>query len=133
DDKKMVLHDDIFVVLRKPLVYKRDANSSGFKTLEEVEKAIVDKDLFKMIKKQVEESDFKTALIKGVFMFDKKGNKVNQIRRIRCRESLKFDSAVKVHTHRFTSNKEYKRQTLAVNGENSLCLFYKNGIGKAMN
>jgi len=66
-------------------------------------------------------------------MFDKKGNKVNQIRRIRCRESLKFDSAVKVHTHRFISDKEYKRQTLAVNGENSLCLFYKSGNGKAMN
>lgn len=133
DDKKMILHDETFVVLRKPLIYKKDANSPGFKTLEEVEKVIVDKDLFKIIKKQVNGTDFKTALANGIFMFDKKGNKVNQIRRIRCRESLKFDSAVKVHTHRFISDKEYKRQTLAVNGENSLCLFYKSGNGKAMN
>lgn len=132
DDRKMILHDDTFVVLRKPLIYKKDANSSGFKTLEELGKVIVDKDLFKVIQKQVDETDFKTALANGVFMFDKKGNKVNQISRIRCRESLKFDSAVKVHTHRFVSDKEYKRQTLAINGENSLCLFYKNEIGKAM-
>ena len=85
-----------------------------------------------MIKKQVEESDFKTALTNGVFMFDKNGKKENQIRRIRCRESLKYESAVKVHTHSSVSDKKYKRQTLAVNGENTLCLFYKNSGVKAM-
>jgi len=133
DNGKMKLHEDIYVVIRKPLIYKKDANSPGFKTLEEVEKVIVDKHLFQMIKKQVEQSDFKTALINGVYMFDKEGNRINQIRRIRCKENLKYASAVKVHSHTFVSDKEYKRKTLAVNGENSLCLFYKNEKGRAIN
>lgn len=134
EGNKMRFHEDVFVVIRKPLVYKKDASSPGFKTLDEIEKVIIDKDLFQMIKNQVESaSDFKTALMDGIFMFDKKGNKVNQIRRIRCKESLKFNSAVKVHTHSFVSDKEYKQKTLAVNGENTLCLFYKNEKGKAMN
>src|SRR5690606_26176748 len=89
--------------------------------------------LFQMIKKQVEQSDFKTALTNGVYMFDRNGDKVNQIRRIRCKEKLKYASAVKVHSHTFVSDKDYKRKTLAVNGENSLCLFFKNEKGKAMN
>src|SRR5690606_9920071 len=124
---KMILEEEPILVIRKELAYKKDANSPGFKTLEEIEKVIVDKDLFQMIKKQVEEaSDFKTALTNGVYMLDKKGNKVNKIQRIRCKESLKFNTAVKVHTQTFQSDKEYKRHTLAKNGENTLCLFYKD-------
>jgi len=133
ENKKMILKDEIYLAVRKPLVYKKDANSPGFKTLDEVEKIIVDKDLFKMIKKQVEESDFKTALTEGVFMLDKNGNKVNQIRTIRCYENgLKYTTAIKVHNHSFVSDKEYKKTTLATNGENSYCLFYKSDLGKAM-
>lgn len=87
-----------------------------------------------MIKKQVEEApDFKTALINGIYMIDKKGNRVNKIRRIRCKESMKYETAIKVHTHSFKSDKEYKRFTLAKNGENALCLFYKNEKAKAIN
>src|SRR5690606_35829844 len=134
ENKKMILEEDPILVIRKDLVYKKDANSPGFKTLEEIEKVIVDKDLFQMIKKQVEgASDFKTVLNNGIYMFDRKGNKVNQIRRIRCKESMKYDTAVKVHTHSFKSDKEYKQFTLAKNGENALCLFYKNDNSKAMN
>lgn len=131
-NNKMKLQENIFVVIRKPLIYKKDANSLGFKSLEEIEKVIVDRELFLMIKKQVEESDFKTAITNGFYMIDKNGLKVNKIRRIRCKENLKFTSAVKVHEHSFEHEKEYKRFTLAVNGENSLCLFYKNDNSKAM-
>lgn len=134
ENKKMILEEEPILVIRKELAYKKDANSPGFKTLEEIEKVIVDKDLFQMIKKQVEEApDFKTALTNGVYMLDKKGNKVNKIRRVRCKEALKFNTAVKVHTQTFQSDKEYKRHTLAKNGENTLCLFYKDKSGKAMN
>jgi CRISPR-associated endonuclease Csn1 len=133
ENKKMLLHDKIFIVIRKPLLFKKDANSPGFKSLEEIEKVIVDIDLFNMIKKQVNVSDFKTALTNGVYMLDKNGKEVNKIRRIRCRESLKYESTLKVHTHSSISDKEYKRQTLATNGENTLCLFYKNEVGKVMN
>ncbi|WP_426473962.1 type II CRISPR RNA-guided endonuclease Cas9 [Chryseobacterium balustinum] len=133
ENKKMILKDEIYLAVRKPLVYKKDSNSPGFKTLDEVEKVIVDKDLFKMIKKQVEESDFKTALIDGVYMLDENGKKINKIRRIRCFENgLKYTTAIKVQEHSFASDKEYKRSTLATNGENTYCLFYKNDKGKAM-
>lgn len=133
ENKKMILKDEIYLAVRKPLVYKKDVNSPGFKSLEEVEKAIVDKDLFKIIKKQVEETDFKTALTEGVYMLDKKGNKVNKIRTIRCFENgLKYTTAIKVHNHSFVSDKDYKKSTLATNGENTYCLFYKSDAGKAM-
>lgn len=133
ENKKMILEEKIYLVVRKPFIYKVNADSPGFKTLDEVEKVIVDKDLFKMIKKQVEESDFKTALTEGVFMLDKNGNKVNKIRTIRCYENgLKYTTAIKVHNHSFVSDKEYKKNTLATNGENSYCLFYKNEFGRAM-
>lgn len=133
ENKKMILKDEIYLAVRKPLVYKKDANSPGFKSLEEVEKAIVDKDLFKIIKKQVEETDFKTAMTEGVYMLDKKGNKVNKIRTIRCFENgLKYTTAIKVHNHSFVSDKDYKKSTLATNGENTYCLFYKSDSGKAM-
>lgn len=134
ENQKMILEETPILVIRKDLVYKKDANSPGFKTLEEIEKVIVDKDLLQMIKKQVEEApDFKTALTNGIYMIDRNGNKVNKIRRIRCRESMKFDTAIKVHTHSFKSDKEYKQFTLAKNGENALCLFYKNEKVKAIN
>lgn len=134
ENQRMILEETPILVIRKDLVYKKDANSPGFKTLEEIEKVIVDKDLFQMIKKQVEEApDFKTALTNGVYMIDRKGNKVNRIRRIRCKESMKYDTAIKVHPHNFISDKEYKHFTLAKNGENALCLFYMNDRAKAMN
>ena len=130
----MKLSDEIYLVIRKDLVYKKSASSPGFKTLEEIKKVIVDKDLFMMIKKQVENAfDFKTALANGIYMLDKKGNKINRIRRIRCKESMKYETAVKIHEHSFKSAKEYKRQTLAKNGENALCLYYQKGKEKAMN
>lgn len=134
ENKNMLLKDEIFVVVRKPLVYKSDANSPGFKTIEEIEKVIVDKALFKMIKKQVNDSDFRTALSTGVYMLDIEGNRVGErIRKIRCFENqIKYNTAVKIHKHQFESKKDYKKATLAINGENPYCLFYKNDIGKTM-
>jgi CRISPR-associated endonuclease Csn1 len=134
DDKgKMLLSEKPILVIRKSLVYKKDANTPGFKSLDEIEKAIIDKDLFKVIKQQVVEApDFKTALENGIYMLDKKGNKVNRIRRIRCIEKMSYNSAIKVHKHTAKSEKEYKQYTLAKNGENVLCLFYKNEKGKAI-
>lgn len=134
ENQNMVLEDEIFVVVRKPLLYKNDVNAPGFRTIDEIEKIIVDKALFKMIKKQVDDSDFKTALSNGVYMLDREGNKVGErIRRIRCFEKhLKYNTAAKIHKHRFESKKDYKKMTLAVNGENPYCLFYKGDAGKAM-
>jgi CRISPR-associated endonuclease Csn1 len=134
ENKNMILKDDIFVVVRKPLLYKSDANSPGFRTIEEIEKIIVDKALFKMIKRQVDDSDFKTVLTNGVYMLDVEGNKVGEkIRRIRCFENhLKYSTAAKIHKHQFESKKDYKKTTLAVNGENPYALFYKSDAGRAL-
>ncbi|WP_066219098.1 type II CRISPR RNA-guided endonuclease Cas9 [Formosa haliotis] len=129
EEKNMVLEDEIKLVVRKPLVYAKDAASPGFKNLADVEKVIVDKALFQMIAKQVEEAgSFKDALEKGIYMLDKKGEKVNKIRHIRCFERLKHTTAVSPHTHDFASDKEYKQTTYAQNGENVFCLFYKGKI-----
>lgn len=129
DDKKMALEDDIKLVIRKPLVYAKDAASPGFKNLDEIKKVIVDKALFMMIAKQVDDAEnFKDALEKGIYMLNKKGEKVNRIRHIRCFDRLKQVTAVRPHEHDFTSDKEYKQTTYAQNGENVYCLFYKGEI-----
>ncbi len=129
DDKKMILEDDIKLVIRKPLSYAKDAVSAGFKTLKEIEKVIVDRALFEMIKTQVDEADsFKSALEKGIYMLNKKGEKVNKIRHIRCFDRLKHSTAVRPHNHDFISDKEYKQTTYAQNGENVFCLFYKGEL-----
>lgn len=127
---KMLLEDEIKLVVRRDLLYKKNAQSPGFKNLDEIKRCIVDESLFKMIEKQVKESDFETALTNGVYSLDKKGNKVNKIRRIRCFVRLK--TAVRVSEQDFKSNKEYKNYLLANNAENSVCLFYEKGTDRAI-
>ncbi|WP_116787333.1 type II CRISPR RNA-guided endonuclease Cas9 [Flavobacterium psychrotrophum] len=134
ENGKMKLDEKIHLVIRKPLVYSKDPNSPGYKSLEQIEKEIVDKDLFRMIKQQVEASDFKTALTEGVYMLGKNGEKINKIRRIRCiNDKLKYDSAIRVQRHSFASSKDYKHNTLAENGGNPVCLFYKSKDGNDKN
>ncbi|GGD08560.1 type II CRISPR RNA-guided endonuclease Cas9 [Hyunsoonleella pacifica] len=131
DEKsKMLLEDTISLVIRKDLVFKKDANSNGFKTLEEIKNKIVDKSVGEIIEEQVKleisaGGSLKSALDKGIWMLNKKGEKINRIRRIRCFESLKYETAAKVHEHAYKSDKDYKQTTLAQNGENVFCLFYK--------
>src|SRR5699024_6925649 len=130
ENGKMQLQDDIKLVIRKPLLYKKDSNSPGFKNLKEIEKSIVDEALFSIIKKQVQDEEekrgrFKTALGKWIWMLDKKGDKINKISHIRCFERLSHSAAVRPHEHDFKTKKEYKRSTYAQNGENVFCLFYK--------
>lgn len=129
DEQKMILEDEIKLVIRKPLTYAKDTASPGFKNLSEIEKVIVDQALFEMIKAQVDKAEsFKDALEKGIYMLNKKGERVNKIRHIRCFERLKHSTAVHPHNHDFTSDKEYKQTTYAQNGENVFCLFYKGRI-----
>lgn len=133
DDGKMVLDETIFLVIRKDLAYKKDANSSGFTSIKEIKDKIVDKAVGEIIEKQVDieiaqGGNLKSALEKGVWMLNKKGEKVNRIRHIRCFESLKYETAAKVHEHEFNSDKKYKQMTLAQNGENVFCLFYKGNV-----
>lgn len=127
ENGKMQLQDEVYLVIRKKL--------SDFENLSAIEKVIVDRNLFLMIQQQVEAADdFKTALNNGIYMLDRKGNKVNKIRHIRCKESsIKYDTAIKVQKHNFQSDKDYKQFTLAKNGENALCLYYQEGKERAIN
>lgn len=137
ENNNMVLDDEIKLVIRKPLKYKANATDDGFKNLSEIEKVIVDVSLFKMIKKQVDEFDsFKEAMNNdnGIYVLDKKGNKVNQIKKIRCRVKsgpgfLKFDGALNIKKHEFKSKKNYKRSIYAENAENAYCFLYEFKIG----
>jgi CRISPR-associated endonuclease Csn1 len=129
DNHQMQLKEDINLVIRKPLLYAKEAASPGFKNLAELEKTIVDKDLFKIIEKQVKEAKgFKEALEKGIFMLNKNGKKINRIRHVRCFERLNHATAVQPHYHDFKSDKEYKRSTYTQNGENVYCLYYKGQL-----
>lgn len=129
ENKKMQLEDEIKLVIRKPLLFAKDAASPGFKNLSDIEKSIVDKALFQIIKNQVENAEsFKIAIENGIYMLNKDGEKVNKIRHIRCFDRLKHSTAVKPHEHDFISDKEYKQTTYAQNGENVFCLFYKGAV-----
>lgn len=133
ENGKMKLEDEIKLVIRKPLLFKKDASSPGFKSLKEIKKCIVDKVLFEIIKKQVQNEEnkngnFKSALGKGIWMLNKSGERVNKIRHIRCFDRLSHTAAVQPHKHDFLSEKEYKHTTYAQNGENVFCLFYKREI-----
>lgn len=136
DNNKMILKDEIRLVSRKKLKYKGTNDTEGFKNLAEIEKVIVDKDLFNQIQQQVSPKTFKEDLETGVWMLDKKGNKVNQIKKIRCFESLKYETAVQVHQHQYKTSKTkkpYKEVTYSQNGENPYCLFYEGKIKGKVN
>ncbi|NVN96259.1 MAG: hypothetical protein HXX18_13370 [Bacteroidetes bacterium] len=134
-DGKFVINDEIIYVVREPFVFKKDAQSPGFKTLEEIENCIVNKDLFEnIIKKQIEGKSFKDAMNDGIFMLNKYGEKVNQIRRIRIFVRDKAPLKIKKQTYLSQkeninlSNKEYKQYVYAANGENYAYALYQGII-----
>lgn len=126
-------------VIREELVYKKDSQSPGFKDLNDLEKQIVDKDLFhNIIKPQVMSigGDFKEALNHGIWMLDRKGNRVNKIRRIRIISSIKEPKIIKQQSHikksqsRILSDRIHKQQYYAENGRgaNIIFAFYQKFI-----
>jgi CRISPR-associated endonuclease Csn1 len=115
-------------VLRVPFQYKNKADAPGFKTLEEIEKVIVDRHLFNQIKKQTEKAgSLKEAFEQGIFMFNKKGEKENKIRRIRIFKSVTEPLKIKKQT--YLSKHEYKQHYYAGNATNSFFAIYE-GDGK---
>lgn len=136
DKRQMILKDEIKMVIRKPFVYKINTDSPGFKSLADIKKVIVDNALFEQIKLQIGDKSFKDVMQKGIWMLDRNGNKVNQIRRIRCFEdaNIKFTSTLDVHEHIFKSKKEYKHSTYSQNakGSTKYCLFYEGFVKNKM-
>ncbi|MEE1142081.1 MAG: HNH endonuclease domain-containing protein [Bacteroidales bacterium] len=115
--------DEVIYVVRRELKHKANAQDSGFKNWEELEKVIVDKDLFEIIRSQFPEgTDFKTAVAKGIYMLNNKKEKVNKIRHVRCIvPSVKNPLKIKEQTYK--SKKEYKNNYHATVGD--LCAMSK--------
>jgi len=104
-------------VVRRELKHKKSEQDTGFKNWEELEKVIVNKDLIKMMKEQFpENTDFKTAVEQGIYMLDKNGNKVNQIRHVRC-EVPSVKNPLKIKEQTYKSKKEYKNTYNVVMGD----------------
>ncbi|MEE0909624.1 MAG: HNH endonuclease domain-containing protein [Bacteroidales bacterium] len=115
--------DKVIYVVRRELKHKANAQDSGFKDWNDLEKVIVDKDLFKIMKSQFPEgTDFKTAVAEGIYMLNNKGEKVNKIRHVRCIvPSVKNPLEIKKQTYK--SKKEYKNKYYAAVGD--LCAMSK--------
>ena len=121
-------------VVRRDLKYKRNDQDKGFKNWDELEKSIVDKDLFKIIKGQFpENTSFKEACENGIYMFKKNDKgiidysddcKVNKIRHIRCHTSVKNPLSIKKQT--YLSGTPYKQNFYAEIGDLYMMCKYEN-------
>jgi len=121
---EIITEEKLKYVLRVPFQYKSKADGVGFKTVEEIEKQIVDKALFQQIRIQVESAGgLKEAFENGIFMLDKKGNQVNKIRHLRCWASVSEPLKIKQQT--YLSKHDHKNHYWAANGENIICAYYK--------
>jgi CRISPR-associated endonuclease Csn1 len=127
--------EPIKYVIREELVYKTNSQSPGFKDLNDLKKQIVDKDLYVMIEKQVNEnynSNFKEALKQGIWMLDKKGNRVNKIRRVRIelrdKEPVEVKSQTNINTNpsKILPDRKHKQKYYAANGENIAYAMYED-------
>lgn len=125
ENGKIVQEEKPRYVIRVPFQYKKDANTPGFKTLDEIQKQIVDEGLKADINKQVEAAGgLKEAFEKGIHLLDKNGKPHgNKIRHVRIWASVSEPLAIKQHA--YLSKHEYKQQYYAANAENPFCALYQ--------
>lgn len=125
ENGKFIQEEKVKYVVRTPFQYKKDASTPGFKTIDEIKKQIVDEGLKAQIEKQVNEAGgLKEAFEKGIYLLDKHGKPHgNKIRHIRVWASVSEPLAIKKQTN--LSDKEYKQNYWAANGENIICAYYK--------
>jgi len=134
DEEGKMIQGDIRFVVRVPFLFKKDTNSSGFKTLEDIEKQIVDEGLKRHIREQVEKAGgLKEAFEKGFYQLDKNGNpikvdkdgkKINSIRHIRIFKAVTDPLQIKKQTN--LSKHDYKQFYYAGNASNIAYGLYKN-------
>ena len=120
---------EIEYVIRKELKYKKNDSDSGFKSWDELEKVIVDKALYRMMRGQFETGvTFEDACRRGFYMLNSKCECINKIRHIRCKS--KDNTPIEIKRQTYLSNKEYKQFYYATNGENLYYAIYWDGIDK---
>lgn len=134
DEEGNMIQGDIRFVVRVPFLFKKDTNSPGFKTLEDIEKQIVDEGLKRHISEQVEKAGgLKEAFEKGFYHLDKNGNpikadkngrKINSIRHIRIFKAVTEPLQIKKQTN--LSKHDYKQFYYAGNASNIAYGLYKN-------
>ena len=117
-------------VIRRELKYKKSAADSGFASWDDLGKAIIDKELFALMKGQFpEETSFKDACEQGIYMIKKGKNgmpdiKLHHIRHVRCEAP---QSGLKIKEQTYKSEKEYKRYFYAAVGDLYAMCCYTNG------
>lgn len=125
NDGSIATNGEVRYVVRRILKYKSSSIDSGFSSWDELEKVIVDKDLFSIMKGQFPtDTSIKEACEKGIYMFKKNKDgkidfseecKVNKIRHIRCFTSVKNPLEIKEQT--YLSSKPYKQKYYAEMGD----------------
>lgn len=126
--KPVIDQEKITFVSREPLQYKANEKDPGFKNWDDLLKKIVNKDLVSMMKGQFEEgTSFREACERGIYMLDKKGNKVNRIRTVRIDRRVTKKSAKMVKPQVYKSTKDYKNYYYAKVGRIYAGCEYSNG------
>ncbi len=92
-DGKFVFEDKLSYVIRKELKFKKNDNDTGFKSLDEIKKDIVDPSVYEAIKNETEiAGTLQAAIENGIWKLgkdgqpkkvDKNGKPINKIRHIR--------------------------------------------------
>ena len=123
-------NEEIKYVKRVELKYKKSSLDSGFKSWDDLESAIVNKQLVQTMKSQFPEgTTFQEACEQGIYMLNKRGEKINRIRHIRIEVKEKHPLAIKKHT--YLSDKDYKQYYYAGMGDLYVMCEYKNQQEKA--
>jgi CRISPR-associated endonuclease Csn1 len=123
DEKGNIVPDTehIKFVVRRPL------SEDSFSNWQSLEKDIVDKALYQMLRKQYPTLEFKDACKKGLYMLDNFGNRINRIRHIRCYTTVTNPVAVKAQT--YPSKHTHKLQYWAKVGDLSYMVKYQSEDG----
>ena len=134
NDGKPKIDPTIWFVIRRELKHKKSVQDTGFASWDDLEKVIVDKNLFKLMKEQFPEgTSFKDACEQGIYMI-KKGKdqehniKTHRIRHIRCHTSVR--SALKIKEQLNKSTKDYKQYFYAESGDLYTICCYTNSKKK---
>lgn len=124
------INPTIKFVIRRELKYKKSSTDSGFASWDDLGKAIVDKELFALMKGQFPaETSFKDACEQGIYMIKKGKNgmpdiKLHHIRHVRCEAP---QSGLKIKEQTYKSEKECKRYFYAAVGDLYAMCCYTNG------
>lgn len=125
ENGNFIQEDKLKFTVRVPFQYKSKPDTPGFKTWEEIEKQVVDSGLKEQIKRQIDKAGgLKEAFDEKIYMYDRKGNKVNEIRHVRIWASVSEPLAIKKQT--YLSSKDYKQYYYAANATNSYFALYED-------